>query len=399
MRKFFKLANFLLFVLVFWGVIALGSYAPARTILKQADLNPPRFDPAKLENPEESYAALERAIFGKFTPPGLFELTSKETLASDWLDGRAKVERRVYSVSHGQAPQLVEYVIVTPLKNPEAPLIISQNFSSNRSVISSGKTSPLGGKVSSMGPLDGVFRYFFGRYISRPPLEDILDKGYGFIAVHPPTYVADRAKDGTAQLNAMFGDVKDRPGALTVWASLTTALADELKTENPNRPIISYGHSRYGKTALLAAAHSPSIDAAIAHQSGTAGASLMRDNTGESLGEVLRAYPQWLTPMAAEYGDSPKRLPSDAHALLAVISPKPIFLGNARRDVWSDPEGAYQAARWAANNTTQTFSATRLDDFKPADDIAIWTRPGTHGVVKEDWPAFLAFLDAHFEVK
>jgi len=93
----------------------------------------------------------------------------------------------------------------------------------------------------------------------------------------------------------------------------------------------------------------------------------------------------------------PQTQPTDAHALLAVIAPKPILLGNARRDVWSDPEGAYQAARWASQNTNQSFTATRLDDFKPADDIAIWTRPGTHGVVKEDWPAFLDFLDAHFK--
>ena len=42
------------------------------------------------------------------------------------------------------------------------------------------------------------------------------------------------------------------------------------------------------------------------------------------------------------------------------------------------------------------LEATRLDDFRPADEIASWIRPGTHGVVEEDWPAFLAFLDAHF---
>ena len=134
----------------------------------------------------------------------------------------------------------------------------------------------------------------------------------------------------------------------------------------------------------------------ISHQSGTAGASLIRDKTGETLKNVVDRYPQWLTPQAAQYADNPRALPTDAHALLAVIT-KPILLGNARRDVWSDPEGAYQAARWASQNTSQSFTATRLDDFKPQDDIVIWTRPGTHGVVKEDWPAFLEFLDAHFK--
>jgi hypothetical protein len=182
-----------------------------------------------------------------------------------------------------------------------------------------------------------------------------------------------------------------------VWASLSTALANEFKAEDPTRPIIAYGHSRYGKTALLAGAYSGSIDAIIAHQSGTAGASLMRDETGESLAQLVKTYPHWLKPSASQYANDSRTLPTDSHALLAKLASKPVFLGNARRDIWSDPEGAFQAAKWAAHNTSQTFSAIRLNDFKPADDIAIWTRPGTHGVVKEDWPAFLEFLDAHFK--
>ncbi len=388
----------MLFTLFLGIVIALGFSAPARVIFKQADLTPPFSAPAKMENPAASFASLERAIYGPFTSPQIFALKTKETLSSNWLDGRAKVERREYSVSHGQAPQRVEFIILTPVANPNAPLILSQNFSSNRSIISKGQTSPMAGEARSMGPLGGIFAYFFGRYIVRPPLEDILDNGYGFITVHPPDYVADRSKRGTEQLNLIFGDRRDRPGALTVWASLTTALAEDLKAEQPDRALIAYGHSRYGKTALLAAAYGPSVDGAIAHQSGTAGASLMRDKQGESLKNILRSYPHWLTPMAADYSSHPKSLPSDAHALLAAISPKPIFLGNARRDVWSDPEGAYQAARWAAAHTPeQFFSATRLDDFKPTDNITIWTRPGTHGVVKEDWSAFLEFLNAHFQ--
>lgn len=380
-----------------WGVLALGSCAPARTILKQADLTPTPITPAKLDNVGASFAALETEIYGKFTPPTAFNLTSSEVLTTDWLNGKATVEQRVYTVSHGQSPQHIEIIFVTPTKFPDAPLILSQNFSSNRSVIATDGDSPLPGKARGMGLLEPVFTYFFGRHIVEPPLEDIVDRGYGFVAIHPPDYIADRAERGTAQLDSIFGEKLDRPGALTIWASLTTALAEELKTETPSRPLIAYGHSRYGKTALLAAAYGNAVDAAVSHQSGTAGASLIRDKTGESIKDLIRGYPHWLTPSASDFAENPRTLPSDSHALLAVIAPKPILLGNARRDVWSDPEGAYQAAKWASQNTSQRFSAQRLDDFKPADDIAIWTRPGTHGVVKEDWPAFLAFMDAHFK--
>ena len=397
MRRFFKVLNFVTFCLLLWAVLALGSCAPARTILSQADLNPDLYAPAKLDDVDTSFRILESAIYGPFTPPTSFELTSSKVVKSDWLDGKATVEQRVYAISHGQAAQDIKITFVWPNGNPDAPLIISQNFSSVDGVIAVKGVSALTDEKIKLGLFGFVLKHFFGRYIIEPPLEDIVDRGYGFIAMHPPDYIADRAGRGTRQLDSIFGERQDRPGALTVWASLTTALGEELKADNPTRPVIAYGHSRYGKTALLAAAYGESIDGAISHQSGTAGASLMRDGTGETIHNVVNIYPHWLVPSASTYAKKQKSLPTDAHALLAFISPKPILLGNARRDVWSDPEGAYQAARWASQNTTQSFSATRLDDFKPEDDIAIWTRPGTHGVVKEDWPAFLDFLDSHFK--
>lgn len=398
MPKFSKLLDAFVFGLILWAMSTLGSCAPARTILKQADLNPPLNAPAKLSDLEASYKALEKAIYGPFTPPTVFQVKTSEILSTDWLRGKARVERRIYTVSHGQSPQDLEVIFVTPTNLRDAPLIISQNFSSNPAVISTdGHSAVTNEKINSGGLIGSVFTYFFGRYIVQPPFEDILDRGYGFVAMHPPDYVADRAKLGTTQLDDIFGQRQDRPGALSVWASLTTALAEQLKTENPTRNLFAYGHSRYGKTALLATANSQSLDAAVSHQSGTAGASLMRDKTGESLKDMIRNYKHWLVPSVENYAENPRSLPTDSHALLAYIAPRPILLGNARRDVWSDPEGAYQAAKWASQNTQQVFSATRLDEFIPEDDIVIWIRPGTHGIVKEDWPAFLDFLDAHFK--
>jgi len=202
---------------------------------------------------------------GPFTPPTQFDLESSNTLKSDWLNGKATVERRIYNVSHGQTPQKLEILFVFPNEKPDAPLIISQNFSSIKGVIAQNGVSAVSDEKIKLGFMGAFFKHFFGRYIVEPPLEDIIDRGYGFIAMHTPDYVADRAELGTNQLDAIFGQRDDRPGALTVWASLTTALADDLKADRPTRPIIAYGHSRYGKTALLAAAYSRSVDAAVSH--------------------------------------------------------------------------------------------------------------------------------------
>ena len=101
--------------------------------------------------------------------------------------------------------------------------------------------------------------------------------------------------------------------------------------------IATFGHSRYGKSALLTALWSEHVAAIIAHQSGTGGASLSRGKKGESVTQILSSYPHWFAPAYANY-DTDAAIEVEQHHLLALLAPRPILLGNARRDVWSDPE-------------------------------------------------------------
>ena len=397
---FFKLIRFILYALLLFAIVVLGSCAPARTILQQADLSPNSQIASRYDVPTaQDFKQFQDILLGAYRLPSQFELQDRKTLSDDWLDGRASVEERTYLVSHGANADSLSVVFIHNNQDSEAPLLITQNFTGNRTVVARGGESPLPGEAQSFGVLGSIFGYFFGRYIVEHPYEDILDRGYSIAVMYPPQYMPDRAAAGLEKLDQLFPNFgPSRPGALSVWASLSDALAREIKSNAPTRKIIAYGHSRYGKTALIAAAMSDHVDAAISHQSGTVGASLLRDDTGETLGDIVKAYPHWVAPLAMDYADNPTTLPVDAPALLAAIAPKPVLLGNARRDVWSDPEGAFIAAKIAAPAWgSDGFSATRLDDFKPEDKISFWIRPGTHGIVKEDWPAFLDFLDAHFK--
>ena len=163
---------------------------------------------------------------------------------------------------------------------------------------------------------------------------------------------------------------------------------------------VTYGHSRYGKSALVAAAFDPRISGVISHQSGTGGASLNRRKKGETVASITKNYPHWFAARYAEYAGREGEMPVDQHHLLALIAPRPVMLGNARRDVWSDPNGAFRAAM-GADPVYRLYAdagleQSRLDEWRPDASLAFWLRPGTHGVVEEDWPAFLEFLDAHF---
>ncbi len=347
--------------------------------------------------------ALETHVYG-VTPPITPPLILEQSLTPfSAFDGTARAEELMVQFSpNGIDSAPVPVVILTPHDaDGPVPLILMQNFCPNHNVIPLEQlTKPVGNHIdcSGEGFKDNLFGYFFGRYITTPPIEHIMERGYGLAVIHPPQFVPDRRRTGRASLASY--DAPDW-GTIGAWSWQTAALAQYFQTDTRFSDIIAYGHSRYGKSALLAAALSPAIDGVVSHQSGTGGASLSRNKKGETVQDITERYPHWFTPQYMAYSEEQSALPIDQHHLLAMIAPRPVLLGNARRDVWSDPEGGFRAAQ-GATPIYQLYgesglSAQKLTQFQPADSLAFWMRPGTHGVTKEDWPSFLSFLDAHFK--
>lgn len=296
--------------------------------------------------------------------------------------------------------------VAEPADRSGAPAILMETFCPRWDTIPHPRVHrpPESESCGDAGFMSGVMTYVFGRYIAEPPIAEINARGYAVATIFPSEFAPDSKDVGADALRRLSaGLAADRPrwGAVAAWAWGFSAMVDALSAEEGARDFIAYGHSRYGKSALLAAAIDPRIDAAIAHQSGTGGASLSRDKPGETIKLITDSYPHWFTPNYRDYAGNEAALPVDQHLLLALIAPRPVLLGNARRDVWSDPNGAFRAAI-GADPVYELYGSAgldqeRLDDWRPGEDLAFWIRPGTHGVVEEDWPAFLEFLDAHFD--
>lgn len=340
--------------------------------------------------------------------------------------GLAILERRVLDkAAFGGAAKLVEYRlqadvtfgtetrktreftmdVVAPAADAAAPIILMQTFCPRWDTISHPAVarSEDAWDCSGGGFAGAVMTYVFGRYIATPPIQEILARGYAVAAVYPSEFAPDDREEVLTELRRLSAgrDEDDqRWGAIAAWAWGYSLMIDALSRDDELAPahFIAFGHSRYAKAALLAAAFDPRIDGVIAHQSGTGGASLNRGKKGESVRSMTSNYPHWFAPAYA--AGRQEETPVDQHQLLALIAPRPVLLGNARRDVWSDPNGAFRAAM-GADPVYELYGGGsleqgRLDEWKPAADIAFWIRPGTHGIVKEDWPAFLEFLKAHF---
>jgi len=398
LRSFLEVIWGLLKLAAVGGVIALGSCTTARTLLKQAPTDlPSNWQPPSRQSLPDPLARelLQAHVYGQMDISPDVEVVDFQIVSADALDGRATLAQWQLRIGYGAAVRDLDLVALIPNDRPNAPMILSQNFCPNDDVVPlDGVRTPtnVGFDCSGGGLAGAFFGSIFGRYIVTPPLQDIIDRGYGFAATYPAQFIPDRGESGLATLDAMLPDQPNRPGALAAWAGLFDVAADTIETEFGERPMIAYGHSRFAKTALLAGAWSDRIDAVVAHQSGTLGASALDDGTGEPLGDMVKAYPHWAGPGITPYTHTPASLPVRPADLLVLIGDKPVLLGNARRDVWSDPWGAFTEAKSAWGDA---FSAERPSDFRATDRKAYWLRPGTHGVVKEDWPAFLDFLDAN----
>ena len=376
------------------GIVALGSCSTASVVLRTApDTLPDSFSPATtptLPRPQ-ALALLESEIYGPVLVPSV-RVLDFATLDDAALDGSAVLQQWRLELDYGGEPRPLDIVLLMPKGRPDAPVIVSQNFCPNSAVIPLPNVAAPGDTTfcDGGGLLGWVMTGVFGRHIVTPPIETIIARGYGFAAMYPSQAVPDAARLGDTVLDDMYPE-DDRPGALASWAGLFAVAAQQIELEHGPRPVVAYGHSRFGKTSLLAGAYLDAVDAVIAHQSGTLGASRLTDETGEPLDALVGNYPHWGNKRLRTYAETPSALPVGPEDLLAAIAPKPVLLGNAKRDTWSDPLGAFASAQAAWGSR---FATAQPGEFRPGDAVAFWQRPGTHGVVKEDWEAFLRWLDA-----
>lgn len=361
--------------------------------------------------------AVQREVYGFLPDASATRVVERRLLREDAFNGKGVLEEwtiaatatfngvAVETKSLGDRGGFIAEIVLPAEAEGPVPIIIMETFCPWWDVVPDPAVfRPEDAGSMSEGFIGAVASYVFGRYICTPPFEMILDHGYGVAALYPEA-VPDRREAGLTELRRLsegYPDDETRWGAVAAWGWLFSRMVDALEDDPrvDDNAIIVWGHSRYAKSALVAAAFDDRIDGVISHQSGTGGASLNRGKKGESVKSITDSYPHWFSRTYAGFAGREGEMSIDQHHLLALVAPRPVLLGNARRDVWSDPNGAFRAAM-GADPVYELYGGDglvqrRLDEWKPDAELAFWVRPGTHGVVKEDWPAFLEFLDAHF---
>jgi hypothetical protein len=96
-------------------------------------------------------------------------------------------------------------------------------------------------------------------------------------------------------------------------------------------------------------------------------------------------------------------MPVDAHMLIALSAPRPVFLTGGTADQWADPVGMFQAAvaagpiyRLLGRKDLGTSELPPLDTALTRGDLGWHYHTGGHAATPADWKAFLEFLGKYF---
>ncbi len=353
--------------------------------------------------------AFAQSVYGRAPALGPARVVAREEVAVPALGAEIRVEQWALAVDTPGAPAPLNLVLITPrAAQAPVPVIVMQVFCGLRAALP-GRPKAVAEPLTpviwpcTQGWIDPLVSAALGRYTNGPPVGEAIARGYALALFYPGDVVADEKELGLATLARLDpgGPPQARGGAIAAWAQLYSRVYDVLGDDArlDAARIAIWGHSRHGKAALLAGALDPRFAAIIAHQSGRGGAPLTRSAVGETVAQITESYPHWFAPAFAAAAGPDATLPVDQHLLVALNAPRPVLIGAGAQDTWSDPGGGVRAVRGAAP-VYALFGARTWQGVGAPDLTAALTRferPGRHGVTKEDWDFFLAFLDAHLK--
>ena len=216
------------------------------------------------------------------------------------------------------------------------------------------------------------------------PAEEILDRGWAFALLCYRDVTDDSPLiDENAAILAGTGETA--PGKLAMWAWAASRVLDALSEmeEIDGNKVGVAGHSRLGKTALLAAAMDQRFAFAHSNDSGSGGAALyaMQNERSESIAHLVKRFPYWFCPKFADYIDRERELPFDQDMLLSLIAPRLLSVGSAAEDLWANPEAERASAERAAAAWGQNGG------------VSYYCRSGSHYFSREDWNRLFDFLE------
>ncbi|MBR3923616.1 MAG: acetylxylan esterase, partial [Kiritimatiellae bacterium] len=198
----------------------------------------------------------------------------------------------------------------------------------------------------------------------------------------------------------------DRWGTLAVWAWGASRVMDWIETEpliNSKRVAV-VGHSRGGKTALVAGVYDKRFAMACSNDSGCSGAKLNHIDLprSESVDIIVRSFSYWFAPNYLRLANREKEWKVDQHQFIALMAPRLVCIGSATEDAWAGQEGEYYAGllaspAWELYGRKGLVANAFPPPEKPLQEgcVSYHLRTGKHNLTPYDWKCYMDFADRH----
>ncbi|HEV3383590.1 MAG TPA: acetylxylan esterase [Gemmata sp.] len=412
---------------------ALGALTMA-AIAKTADFPPPSKLPGNAEMPDptvmldgtkvttqkdweakrrpELKELFQHYMYGRY--PAKPEKVSTKVLFEDAKAFGGKGILREVEITFGPPEWPKIYLLLAvPIGMTPAPCYLGPNFQGNHCLVAEervritpdwcypGTPGVKNFKASAEGR---------GKVLDVWPFEQIIGRGYAVATFYVGDIQPDRP-DVREGMRATMpaprrGDsvVEDETATIMWWAWGVHRVVDYLVTnkEIMSGSLVVVGHSRLGKTALLAGALDDRISIVIPHQSGCGGAGPSRSKNAkaETVKRINTSFPHWFSTSFKAFNDDTTKLPFDQNCLVAMCAPRPVLMTNAEEDQWANPSGQFDVLKAAVPayefyNLAKPLVAEKMPETGTlsADRLGYFIRKGTHSMTPADWKVFMDFGD------
>lgn len=322
-------------------------------------------------------------VLGELPNPFVFENGEPVKNAEDWKKRRGEIYKNTVELQYGVMPPAPEFVRVELLSH------IFKGFHMFTYMIHTGtEKNPVRFTMTVFQPscdrnypavIDGDLSLVYA--FDPQFIHTFTDNGIMLMLFNRCELAPDINEAGrNGQLYSSYPDGNFTAIAAWAWGYSRCVDALEIIGGADMSCITFTGHSRGGKTAMLAGA----VDerAAIVIPNATCAGSCgcyrlhmeATDENGkpgrsETLKDITDTFPFWFTPELASYAEREEELPFDSHYMKALVAPRVLFVSEAGSDIWANPIGSWQT----------TTAATEVFKLLGAEDNVFWYfRNGYH---------------------
>lgn len=306
----------------------------------------------------------------------------------EWRSGTAVRKKLIAHARVGSEERRFNVWLYTPAKATKpVPVLLSINFA---------PAARGGGPVPTGEP---------------PVADEMLARSWGYATVVYTEIQPDRAnawKEGVIGLTLASDQAEPRPdewGTISAWSWGISRIIDYFETDKSvdAKRVAIQGFSRLGKTVLWAGAKDARIAAVFSGCAGELGSALARRDWGETVDDMAQNFAWQFAGNLQKYVGKWNEMPVDAHTLIALNAPRPVFITGGTTDQWSDPKGEF-LAEVAAGPVYRLLGKKDIGatEFPAPEsplvsgDLAFNYHTGGHTLTTTEWKLFLDFLGRHF---